>query len=363
TPWTPWAPVNVSGGGARREQRWRYTCRAALADAHLLQLGKRKAESRSCPAPGAATDGSACETDVWLESWSSCSRECSGGFRVRRRPCSAPDGRTQPPGACSGSPVEYQDCNTQPCAATSGFRVRRRPCSAPDGRTQPPGACSGSPVEYQDCNTQPCAGEGAWSDWGPCDSEGRQVRGRLCGGGAEEECPGGGGNGTQTRPCPAHQVPAFTLFQLLAVGGASFFLAALLSALAFAYCQRLSHAPSHESAVIHPSTPNHLTYGKQANAHAAAPKNDKYTPMEFKVGGASGGGRGVIDVADGWVGREGFGTLNKNNLHANEDTCNYFTTALPSANVYTTTTYYPTPPGLGKYDYRPDSPCRNYMHS
>lgn len=165
-----------------------------------------------------------------------------------------------------------------------------------------------------------------------------------------DDCAGGG-NGTQTRPCPAHQVPVilpgqeseqncgtFTLFQLLAVGGASFFLAALLSALAFAYCQRLSHAPSHESAVIHPSTPNHLTYGKQANAHPAAPKNDKYTPMEFK-------------------------TLNKNNLHANEDPCNYFTTALPSANVYTTTTYYPTPPGLGKYDYRPDSPCRNYMHS
>ncbi|KAJ3581022.1 hypothetical protein NHX12_017154, partial [Muraenolepis orangiensis] len=55
-------------------------------------------------------------------------------------------------------------------------------------------------------------------------------------------------------------------------------------------------------------------------------------------------------------------TLNKNNLHANDDTCNYFSAALPSqANVYTTTTYYP--PGLGKYDYRPDSPCRNFMHS
>lgn len=74
--------------------------------------------------------------------------------------------------------------------------------------------------------------------------------------------------------------PAFTLFQLVAVGLASFFAAALLSALAYSYCYNLNR-PSAESAAIHPSTPNHLTYNKQGNT---TPKNEKYIPMEFKVG-------------------------------------------------------------------------------
>lgn len=79
---------------------------------------------------------------------------------------------------------------------------------------------------------------------------------------------------------PSPPSPAFTLFQLVAVGSASFFAAALLSALAYSYCYHLNR-PSAESAVIHPSTPNHLTYPKQGNT---TQKNEKYIPMEFKVG-------------------------------------------------------------------------------
>ncbi len=48
------------------------------------------------------------------ETWSSCSQQCSRGFRTRKRSCSTAEGRTNP-SACVGSPVEYQDCNTQPC--------------------------------------------------------------------------------------------------------------------------------------------------------------------------------------------------------------------------------------------------------
>lgn len=80
-------------------------------------------------------------------------------------------------------------------------------------------------------------------------------------------------------PLPNLLLLAFTLFQLVAVGAASFFAAALLSALAYSYCHHLNR-PSAESAVIHPSTPNHLTYNKQGNS---TPKNEKYIPMEFKV--------------------------------------------------------------------------------
>lgn len=79
---------------------------------------------------------------------------------------------------------------------------------------------------------------------------------------------------------PPSRPPAFTLFQLVSVGLAAFLAAGLLSALAFSYCHHLSR-PSAESAVIHPSAPNHLAYNKRGNGQA---KNEKYIPMEFKVG-------------------------------------------------------------------------------
>ncbi|XP_066542950.1 semaphorin-5B isoform X3 [Hoplias malabaricus] len=254
TPWTPWVPVNVTQGGARQEQRVRYICRAQLADPHELQLGKRKVETRYCPNDGTVS----CETDSLVdellrtpgvrltgsgwsswETWSSCSQECAKGYRTRKRTCTSSDGKSMPSG-CRGSPVEYQDCNPQPC-------------------------------------------------------------------------------------------PGFTLLHLIATGVSCFLGAGLLSFLVYVYCQRF-HKPSQDSAVIHPTTPNHLNYKGNTT-----PKNEKYTPMEFK-------------------------TLNKNNLLPDERT-NFFPSPLQQTNVYTTT-YYPT--ALGKYDYRPDSspsPCRNYNHS
>lgn len=75
--------------------------------------------------------------------------------------------------------------------------------------------------------------------------------------------------------------PAFTSLHLIATGVSCFLGAGLLSFLVYVYCQRF-HKPSQESAVIHPTTPNHLNYKGNTT-----PKNEKYTPMEFKVGRAS----------------------------------------------------------------------------
>lgn len=162
TPWTPWLPVNVTQGGARQEQRFRFTCRAPLPDPHGLQFGKRRMETRTCPADGTGT----CDTDgtaqKWGERepgrpgvegksnvrvaepkpsaalvedllrsgstsphtlsggwsawgpWSSCSRDCELGFRVRKRTCTNPEPRN---GGlpCVGDAAEYQDCNPQAC--------------------------------------------------------------------------------------------------------------------------------------------------------------------------------------------------------------------------------------------------------
>ncbi|KAM8871971.1 semaphorin-5B-like [Synchiropus picturatus] len=377
TPWTPWMPVNVSLDGSRQEQRFRYTCRALLSEPQLLQLGRKKMENRFCPNDG--TGG--CQTDSLVkdlvrtssrtlaqprgahwgswETWSSCSQECSRGFRSRKRGCSSAEGRTNP-SLCVGAPVEYQDCNMQPCQANGawscwsswsqcsalcggGHYQRTRACNNP-APANGGKLCLGLHTEEALCNTHLCGVDFSdWTQWGDCDDQGLQHRVRRCGEDQRAGVHPCQGNITQSRPCRAHEVPvilpgqedencgSFTVFQLIAVGMASFFAAGLLSALVFTYCHHMNRA-SAESAVIHPSTPNHLTYNKQDNT---VPKNEKYIAMEFK-------------------------TLNKNNLRVNEETCNHFPAPLPSSNMFTATYY---PPNLSKYDFHQDSPCRTYRHS
>ncbi|XP_068165497.1 semaphorin-5B-like isoform X2 [Antennarius striatus] len=375
TPWTPWMPVNVSQDGSRQEQRFRYTCRVQLPHPQQLQLGRKRVETRLCPGIGA------CRTDALVvdsvktsgpalpqhqsvrwgswETWSSCSQQCSGGFRTRKRNCLTAEGRTNL-SACRGSPVEYQDCSSQPCpvrgawscwsswtqcsaSCGGGHYQRTRTCSNP-----PPAGggdiCLGLHTEEVLCNTHTCEACGEWTEWGECDDERLQHRACQCGGGREAGNSICLANLTQSRPCQPHEVPVippgqevqscgtFTLFQLLAVGSASFFAAALLSALGFSYCQHLTPPPA-EPGAAHPDTPNHLAFSKPGNA-PPPPKNERYIPMEFK-------------------------TLNKNNLHVNDDGCGHFPSPPPSSNMFPTS-YYST--GL-KYDFHPDAPCRAYMHS
>ncbi|XP_070831873.1 semaphorin-5B isoform X1 [Chaetodon trifascialis] len=397
TPWTPWMPVNVTQGGARQEQRMRYMCRAHLSDPHELQIGRRKVETRFCPNDGTA----ACETDTLVEellktpvvrvagagwssweTWSTCSQSCAKGYRTRRRTCAGPEGKSAPV-ACRGSPVEYQDCNVQACPVKGawscwsswsqcsvgcggGHYQRTRSCNSP-APANGGDICIGLHTEEALCNTHTCddgcaarreqmveseqpvgehqtdrkGGWMAWSLWSACDDSGLQMRSRVCGAQGNTPCVG---NSTQRRDC--NEIPvilpasgfdkdqhcgAFTSIHLIATGVSCFLGAGLLSFLIYVYCQRV-HKPSQESAIIHPTTPNHLNYKGNTT-----PKNEKYTPMEFK-------------------------TLNKNNLLPDERS-NFYPTPLQQTNVYTTT-YYPT--ALGKYDYQPNSspsPCRTYNHS
>ncbi|MED6268776.1 Semaphorin-5B, partial [Characodon lateralis] len=189
TPWTPWMPVNVSHDGSRQEQRFRYTCRAPLQDLQQLQLGKKKLETRFCPNDGSG----ACQTDslvedlartigrtmsqpqgaLWgpWETWSSCSQQCSRGFRTRKRSCSTLEGRTNL-AACAGSPVEYQDCNAHPCPVSGawscwtawsqcssscggGHYQRTRTCSRP-APANGGDICIGLHTEEALCNIHPC---------------------------------------------------------------------------------------------------------------------------------------------------------------------------------------------------------------
>ncbi|XP_051260270.1 semaphorin-5B isoform X2 [Dicentrarchus labrax] len=317
TPWTPWMPVNVTQGGARQEQRMRYMCRAHLSDPHELQIGRRKVETRFCPNDGTA----ACETDTLVEellktpvvrvagagwssweTWSSCSQSCAKGYRTRRRTCAGPEGKSAPV-ACRGSPVEYQDCNVQACPVNGawscwsswsqcsvgcggGHYQRTRSCNSP-APANGGAICLGLHTEEALCNTHTCDGGWmAWSLWSACDDSGLQMRSRVCGAQGNTPCVG---NSTQRRDC--NEIPvilpasgfdkdqhcgAFTSIHLIATGVSCFLGAGLLSFLIYVYCQRV-HKPSQESAIIHPTTPNHLNYKGNTT-----PKNEKYTPMEFK---------------------------------------------------------------------------------
>ncbi|KAK1165896.1 semaphorin-5B isoform X1 [Acipenser oxyrinchus oxyrinchus] len=367
TPWTPWMPVNITQAGARQEQRLRYTCRAQLADPHELQFGKRKVETRFCPSHGS----SACETDSLVEDlqrssqslsrnanggwsnwsgWSSCSQDCETGYRTRKRTCTSPEPRN---GGlpCVGSAVEYQDCNTQPCPVTGawscwsswsqcsatcggGHYQRTRTCTNP-APANGGDICIGLHTEEALCNTHPCEGGWTdWSEWSLCNEEGLHLRSRHC----EVHNPGSSqclGNGTEHRECMYNEIPVilsassfdknlqcggYSVVHLIATGISCCIGASLLTFLIYAYCQKCQKQ-TQESAVIHPSTPNHLNYKGNTT-----PKNEKYTPMEFK-------------------------TLNKNNLIP-DDRSNFYPSPLQQTNVYTTT-YYPAT--VNKYDYKPES--------
>lgn len=79
--------------------------------------------------------------------------------------------------------------------------------------------------------------------------------------------------------CPFYSlIPlGFSLIHLIATGISCFFGSSLLTFVIYVYCQRCQRQ-SQESTVIHPTTPNHLHYKGNTT-----PKNEKYTPMEFKV--------------------------------------------------------------------------------
>lgn len=175
TPWTPWLPVNVTQGGTRQEQRFRFTCRAPLPDPHGLQFGKRRTETRTCPADGSGacdTDGStACGEGGWK-------RGGGGGRRGSLGRCELPSTEIAEPRRPSAALVEdlLRSGSTSPHSLSGGwaawgpwsscsrdcelgFRVRKRTCTNPEPRN---GGlpCVGDAAEYQDCNPQACPGKG-----------------------------------------------------------------------------------------------------------------------------------------------------------------------------------------------------------
>ncbi|XP_071336940.1 semaphorin-5B isoform X2 [Trachinotus anak] len=350
--WETWSSCSQSCAKGYRTRR--RTCAGPEGKSAPVACRGSPVEYQDCNVQACPVKGS---WSCW-SSWSQCSVGCGGGHYQRTRSCNSP-APANGGDICIGLHTEEALCNTHTCdghliKVSTSNGGQQEELSEQNTNEEPRGLTPfplTRQCEYADgCaarreqvmeTEQPVGGWMAWSLWSACDDSGLQMRSRVCGAQGNTPCVG---NSTQRRDC--NEIPvilpasgfdkdkhcgAFTSIHLIATGVSCFLGAGLLSFLIYVYCQRF-HKPSQESAVIHPTTPNHLNYKGNTT-----PKNEKYTPMEFK-------------------------TLNKNNLLPDERS-NFYPTPLQQTNVYTTT-YYPT--ALGKYDYQPNSspsPCRTYNHS
>ncbi|KAH7951547.1 hypothetical protein HPB52_010294 [Rhipicephalus sanguineus] len=115
--WTAWVRVNATRDGYF-EQRFRFTCRANVADSSLLRVGNVKKEERYCHESAKSCMDSAYlnidgDWSEWGE-WSKCSVPCGGGVQYRERTCDNP--RPSGTGAdCQGPSKEERDCNIHQC--------------------------------------------------------------------------------------------------------------------------------------------------------------------------------------------------------------------------------------------------------
>ncbi|XP_068602704.1 LOW QUALITY PROTEIN: semaphorin-5B [Brachionichthys hirsutus] len=350
-PWTAWQPCNNDDGADGVSS---CLCRSRSCDSPATRCGGKSCEGPTIEVSNCSRNGG---WTPW-SSWGLCSTTCGTGFELRQRSCNNPSPR-HGGRVCVGPGRDERFCNEgascpQPifwspwaswtkCSTECGGGVHSRVRTCENGNS-----CQGCALGAGGGNgaafgraPDGTGGWMAWSLWSACDKSGLQMRNRPCGVQGNVPCVG---NSTQRRDC--NEIPvilpasgfdkeqhcgAFTSIHLIATGVSCFLGAGLLSFLIYVYCQRV-HKPSQESAIIHPTTPNHLNYKGNTT-----PKNEKYTPMEFK-------------------------TLNKNNLLPDERS-NFYPAPLQQTNVYTTT-YYPA--ALGKYDYQPNSspsPCRTYNHS
>ncbi|XP_077165765.1 semaphorin-5A isoform X6 [Paroedura picta] len=264
TPWTPWTPVNISDSGGHYEQRFRYTCKAQLPDASLLDVGRQRIEMRYCSSDGSrgcSTDGDFMHSrrysartinGAWSpwSPWSQCSRDCRRGIRNRKRLCNNPEPKY------GGLP------------------------------------CVGPSLEYQECNILPCPDSWShWTEWSSCDPFGAQFRARQC----DVLFPVGhqcSGNTTESRPCvsDSNSIPditdrtssikekrcgEFNMFHMTAVALSSSILGCLLTLRVYTYCQRYQQQ-SHDATVIHPVSPAPLNTSITNHIN----KLEKYNSME-----------------------------------------------------------------------------------
>lgn len=141
-PWTPWM-IQVNGStlnGGQLERRFRYSCKANVADANWVRIALDKEQTRICQGDGSCQrfvrhtqlniffsftnlmlffsilhrSGEGANDEMgWGEwgTWSTCSIECGGGQQFRTRLCEK--------SSCDGTGKMARACNTHSCKGKS----------------------------------------------------------------------------------------------------------------------------------------------------------------------------------------------------------------------------------------------------
>lgn len=200
--WTDWGQCTATCGGGT-EKRIRDCLLPAARNGNGTNLygcdgdtwEMRNCNEHNCP--------------TWTEwtEFTTCSKSCGGGRRVKTRECSLPPNIPAPALAlfCPGDEKVIEDCNTEACpkptewsewgecsvSCGGGLRQKTRECvNFRDANGNP---CNEDLVVEEACNEQPCPVWTEWTEWTPCTKtcdKGRKKRARECLLLTRSDCPG-----------------------------------------------------------------------------------------------------------------------------------------------------------------------------
>ncbi|XP_043238645.1 semaphorin-5B-like [Amphibalanus amphitrite] len=192
TDWTPWLAANDTAG--RKQQRFRFACRAAVADPDLIRVSQVKVDERYCRPDGHCSPANSVSLG-WGEwsAWSECSVPCGGGVQVRSRVCEGDAA------LCRSGPHRMErECNAHSCegewscwsewsqcsvSCGVGHRRRSRVCRNRPASSDAGAICEGHDVAQEACEMPSCTSMDGWLEWtvwSQCDENDEQHRLRRC---------------------------------------------------------------------------------------------------------------------------------------------------------------------------------------
>lgn len=116
SPWSPWLTSATNDIGYM-EKRFRYSCKAPIADPGNLKISLFKEESRNCSVEGCHRMAESVQKSSWgcWTDYSNCSVTCGIGRRVRYRKCLSSNGDLVGDKECEGPSSQDEICEMPSC--------------------------------------------------------------------------------------------------------------------------------------------------------------------------------------------------------------------------------------------------------